>query len=158
MPFGHLLTGNQALMDSEYPKVQTEFFSACEWGTRPPERPRENGKIMTSHLIETYSVHFQTNPFCFIGFPKYVFVKQFFLWGKQCPSPISRIGGMFAIPKLINWWFMALLYPHHTATRHLSAPPSDHGKADSAARACSTPKESVCALDAGKSYLGVHLS
>ena len=86
MPFGHLLTGNQALMDSEYPKVQTEFFSACEWGTRPPERPRENGKIMTSHLIETYSVHFQTTHFVSLVFLNMVSSSNFFV-GKTMPIP-----------------------------------------------------------------------
>ena len=77
MPFGHLLTGNQALMDSEYPKVQTEFsfFSACEWGTRPLSTTGKWENYDLSHWIETYGP-ISDKPICFIGFPIYVFVKQ----------------------------------------------------------------------------------
>ena len=60
---------------------------------------------------------------------------------------------MFTIPKLV---VSGIAFPtsYRNPPPRICQPPSDHGKADSAARACSTPKESVCALDAGKSYLG----
>ena len=61
------------------------------------------------------------------------------------------------IDKLVVYG-IALPTSYRNPPPRICQPPSDHGKADSAARACSTPKESVCALDAGKSYLGVHPS